>query len=93
MRTFPSMLALFGVATLVAACANDTLRAQTPVSTTGPYNTGTTATHDLSAENASHATGESEKAPVGPIAPAPTVGVSATTGASVNTGTVRPSMP
>jgi hypothetical protein len=80
---------------LAAACANDTLRAQTPTTTTGPYNTGTTATPGLSAGHASRATGETEVHAAGDVsvptssAPEvpwenPSVGVVETTGAFVD---------
>jgi len=63
-------LTMFVASTSVVACANDTLRAQSPTTTTGPYNTGTTATPGLSAGAASRAHGEGGGRPVGPIAPA-----------------------
>jgi hypothetical protein len=69
---------LFGAFALLMACGNDTLRAQTPATTTGPYNTGTTATPGLSAEKAASARGEASGRPIGPIAPAPSLGVTTT---------------
>ncbi len=71
MRIYPLCLAitLISIGTLSTACGNDTLRAQTPTTTTGPYNTGTTATPGLSASKAQHALGEDSRQPVGPIAP------------------------
>jgi hypothetical protein len=69
-------LTLVAGVTCLVACADDTPRAQTPQTTTGPYNTGTTATPGLSASKAAGATGEG--GPVGPIAPAPAMGVAPT---------------
>jgi hypothetical protein len=66
--TFRASLVL-SLAVVATACADDTLRAQTPQTTTGPYNTGTTATPGLSAGKADHAT-ESGSGTLGPIAPA-----------------------
>ncbi len=60
--------AVLATASLLLACADQTPRAMTPTTTTGPYNTGTTATPGLSAGHAAAAT-ESGGAPVGDVAP------------------------
>jgi len=85
MRIYSSMLTitLLAASPFVVACANDTLRAQTPTTTTGPYNTGTTATPGLSAGKAAHAFGEDPRRAVGDVAPASSAETS-TTSAPVN---------